>query len=105
MQNGISQQSPNPPLDRITYIAAITDYPLRKKHMNALKIIPLVIPAIFLVTASAPAQDASAIPDEVTLFKNVKIFDGKMAHILWHIKFQLGHKIMLSHTNRGKIRI
>jgi hypothetical protein len=26
MQNGISQQSPNPPLDRITYIAAINDY-------------------------------------------------------------------------------
>ena len=25
MQNGISQQSPNPPLDRISYIAAISD--------------------------------------------------------------------------------
>ena len=25
MQNGVSQRNPNPPLDRITYIAAITD--------------------------------------------------------------------------------
>lgn len=47
--------------------------------MNAIRCLTATVAAVsvlILLTESSVAQDASAIPDEVTLFKNVRIFDG-----------------------------
>ena len=44
--------------------------------MKALTTITATLCGFLVITASSVAQDAAAIPDEVTLFKNVRIFDG-----------------------------
>jgi hypothetical protein len=38
--------------------------------------ITTAILAIMLLTTTVVAQDSANIPSEVTLFKNVKVFDG-----------------------------
>ena len=45
--------------------------------MSVLKQITTAILTMIVITTSAKAQDAANIPSEVTLFKNVKVFDGK----------------------------
>ena len=44
--------------------------------MNLLKQITTAILAIFVFTAATVAQGTSNAPDSVTLFKNVKVFNG-----------------------------
>ena len=48
----------------------------KKENMTKLQALIAVSLSAIVPVSSVAAQDASAIPDQVTLFKNVKIFDG-----------------------------
>lgn len=54
-----------------------TRFKQSEKTMNLLKQITSTIVAMIVLSSAAVAQGTSKIPDTVTLFKNVKVFDGK----------------------------